>query len=210
MNKFHYSLLLVPPLFFYFLFHTLVLCFKQQLQGNVGFPPCPTVFFFLKLCNWFAGNFLFSFRPEITDDLGSSKRSLSVSWSDDFKGGKAVRLTGIFDKLNYKVRKAFSVEHVKCSFSTAHCSLKAEGAHIGNMHFLIQSIGRNVPVMLPDKSGDPSENRNSPVALQEQKEIFLLPTVRVSNLLQSEIHVLLTETGNNRKHSGLMFFCNVV
>lgn len=46
MNKFHYSLLLVPPLFFYFLFHTLVLCFKQQLQGNVGFPPCPTVFFF--------------------------------------------------------------------------------------------------------------------------------------------------------------------
>uniref|UniRef100_F6I7D8 Vacuolar protein sorting-associated protein 13 VPS13 adaptor binding domain-containing protein n=1 Tax=Vitis vinifera TaxID=29760 RepID=F6I7D8_VITVI len=140
------------------------------------------------------GNFLFSFRPEITDDLGSSKRSLSVSWSDDFKGGKAVRLTGIFDKLNYKVRKAFSVEHVKCSFSTAHCSLKAEGAHIGNMHFLIQSIGRNVPVMLPDKSGDPSENRNSPVALQEQKEIFLLPTVRVSNLLQSEIHVLLTET----------------
>lgn len=133
-----------------------------------------------------------------------------MSWSDDFKGGKAVRLTGIFDKLNYKVRKAFSVEHVKCSFSTAHCSLKAEGAHIGNMHFLIQSIGRNVPVMLPDKSGDPSENRNSPVALQEQKEIFLLPTVRVSNLLQSEIHVLLTETGNNRKHSGLIFFCNVV
>ncbi|RVX23531.1 hypothetical protein CK203_000233 [Vitis vinifera] len=132
------------------------------------------------------GNFLFSFRPEITDDLGSSKRSLSVSWSDDFKGGKAVRLTGIFDKLNYKVWKAFSVEHVKCSFSTAHCSLKAEGAHIGNMHFLIQSIGRNVPVMLPDKSGDPSENRNSPVALQEQKEIFLLPTC---NDFTHNIHV---------------------
>ncbi|RVW57280.1 hypothetical protein CK203_111285 [Vitis vinifera] len=63
-------------------------------------------------------------------------------------------------------------EVLRDHFHTAHCSLKAEGAHIGNMHFLIQSIGRNVPVMLPDKSGDPSENRNSPVALQEQKEIF--------------------------------------
>ena len=133
-----------------------------------------------------------------------------MSWSDDFKGGKAVRLSGIFDKLSYKVRKAFSSEFVKCSFSTTHCSLEAEGEHIGNIHFLIQSTGRDVPVMLPDKSGDASENRDSPVALQEQKEIFLLPTVRVSNLLQSEIHVLLTETGNNRKCSALISFCNVV
>lgn len=160
--------------------------------------------------NCFAGNFLFSFRPDITVDMGSSERSVSVSWSDDFKGGKAVRLTGIFDKLSYKVRKAFSVEYVKCSFSTAHCSLKAEGEHIGNIHFLIQIIGRDVPVMLPEKSGDASESKDSPVALQEQKEIFLLPTVRVSNLLQSEIHVFLSETGNNRKLSDLISFCNVV
>lgn len=128
-----------------------------------------------------------------------------MSWSDDFVGGKAVRLTGIFDKLSYKVRKAFSVEHVKCSFSTAHCAIKVEDEHIGNMHFLIQSIGRNVPVMLPDKSVDASENRNSPVALQEQREIFLLPTIRVSNLLQSEIHVFLSETGNNKNCLGQKF-----
>ncbi|XP_020537290.1 uncharacterized protein LOC105639629 isoform X2 [Jatropha curcas] len=140
------------------------------------------------------GNFLFSFRPEISDDLSNSKRALSVEWSDELKGGKAVCLSGIFDKLSYKVRRALSAESIKCSFSTAYCTLRSEDASINNLHFLIQSIRRDVPMIHPDKSSDSSEGINSAVALQEQKEIFLLPTVRVSNLLHSEIHVLLTET----------------
>ncbi|XP_048232851.1 uncharacterized protein LOC8260571 isoform X2 [Ricinus communis] len=140
------------------------------------------------------GNFLFSFRPEIADGLISSKSALSVEWSDELKGGKAVCLSGIFDRLGYKVRRALSVETTKCSFSTAHCTLGSEDSHVTNLHFLIQSIGKDVPIIHPDKSGDVSKSRNSPIALQEQKEIFLLPTVRVSNLLHSEIHVLLSET----------------
>lgn len=116
-----------------------------------------------------------------------------VEWSDKLKGGKAVRLAGLLEKLSYRVRKAFSVESVKCSFSTARCSVKSEDALATDMHFLIQSIGREVPVIQPDKFGVAIDNKT--VALQEQKEIFLLPTVRVSNLLQSEIYVLLTETG---------------
>lgn len=140
------------------------------------------------------GNFLFSFRPEMTDGLRNFKKSISVQWSDDLKGGKAVRLSGLFDKLSYKVRKAVSVASLKCSFSTALCSLKSEDGLVSNMYFLLQSITKDVPVIQPDKSGDVHNYRNSPVALHEQKEIFLLPTVRVSNLLQSEIHVLLTET----------------
>ncbi|CAK7339468.1 unnamed protein product [Dovyalis caffra] len=139
------------------------------------------------------GNFLFSFRPEMTDDLINSKSPLSAEWSDELKGGKAVHLSGVFDKLSYKVRKALSVESIKCSFSTACCTLKSGDAHTGNLHFLIQSIGRDVPIIQPDKSSGSSENISSTVALREQKEIFLLPTVRVSNLLHSEIHVLLTE-----------------
>ncbi|XP_057976276.1 uncharacterized protein LOC131163647 isoform X2 [Malania oleifera] len=140
------------------------------------------------------GNFVFSFRPYIAEVFINSEESNSVEWSDDLKGGKAVSLSGIFDKLSYKVRKAFSVGSVKCCFSTAHCSLKFEKAHVADVHFLIQSIGREVPVMQPGKFGDLPESRNSPIALQEQREIFLLPTVRVSNFLQSEIHVLLNET----------------
>ncbi|XP_058010533.1 uncharacterized protein LOC110658088 isoform X2 [Hevea brasiliensis] len=139
------------------------------------------------------GNFLFSFRPEIVDGLLNSKRALSVEWSDELKGGKAVCLSGIFDRLGYEVRRALSIESAKCSFSTAHCSVRSEDARVTNLHFLIQSVGRDVPIIHPDKSSDDSES-SSAVALQEQKEIFLLPTVRVSNLLHSEIHVLLTET----------------
>ncbi|KAJ8764509.1 hypothetical protein K2173_006249 [Erythroxylum novogranatense] len=140
------------------------------------------------------GNFLMSFRPEIGDGPVSSGNQFSVEWSDELEGGKAVRLSGIFDKLGYQVRRALSVESVKCSFSTACCSIKSEDAPATNLHFLIQSIGRNVPVLEPANSQNGSEIRNSAVILQEQKEIFLLPTVRVSNLLHMEIHLSLTET----------------
>lgn len=153
---------------------------------------CVCVSFYLFI---FAGNFLFSFRPQITDDLINSKSSLSAEWSDELEGGKAFRLSGIFEKLGYKVRKALSVESIKCSFSTACCTLKSGDAHTTVLHFLIQSIRRDVPIVQPGKSSDGSGNINSAVTLQEQKEIFLLPTVKVSNLLHSEIHVLLTEKG---------------
>lgn len=119
----------------------------------------------------------------------------TVEWSDELKGGKPVSLSGIFDKLSYRVRKAFSVESEKSSLSTAHCALKSEGGHISEIHFLIQSIRKDVPVMHLDNFGYASANKNLPVALQEQKEIFLLPTIKVFNLLYTEIHVNLTDGG---------------
>ncbi|XP_058069198.1 uncharacterized protein LOC131218589 isoform X3 [Magnolia sinica] len=140
------------------------------------------------------GNFLLSFRPEITECFEKYEKPVSVDWSEDLKGAKAVRLSGIFDKLNYRFKKAFGVESVKSSFSSVHCSLSVEGLSVSNIHFLIQTITRDVPVTPPRNFGDTSGTQISPVALQEQKEIFLFPTVQVSNLLHSEIHVLLTES----------------
>ncbi|GJS27969.1 T-complex protein 1 subunit beta [Tanacetum coccineum] len=84
---------------------------------------------------------------------------LKVGWSDELKGGKAARLSGLFNKIKWEVN---------------------------DMHFLIHSIRRDVPIFQ-------SERRGSSVALLEQKEIYILPTVQISNLLQSEIHVLLTD-----------------
>ncbi|GMH25239.1 hypothetical protein Nepgr_027082 [Nepenthes gracilis] len=137
------------------------------------------------------GNFLFSFRPDIKERMNNSQKSYSVEWSENRKGGKAIRLSGIIDKLTYRVRNAFSAESWKYSFSTACCSVRSGDAHVANVHFLVQSIGRDVPVMKPD---DDSESQNSFISMQEQKELFLLPTLRVSNLLQSDVHVLLSET----------------
>lgn len=156
--------------------------------------------------DWYvAGNFLFSLRPEFSDGSINSKNSLSVEWSDDFEGGKAVRLSGFLDQLSYRVRKALFVGSMKCSFSTACCILKSNGAHVSSMHFLIQRIGRDVPVIQPDKSRDHLKNSDSPVALQEQKEIFLLPTIKVSNLLYSKIHVLLSERGKTKNFMGWQY-----
>ncbi|PNY03612.1 hypothetical protein L195_g000019 [Trifolium pratense] len=140
------------------------------------------------------GNFLFAFRPNMTEEFGNYETSLSLEWSDYIKGGKAVRLSGIFEKLNYRVRKALFVKSVKCSFSTVHCKLKSEGLCVADMHFLIQTIARDVPVAQPEKYATLLKNESSKVSLLEQKEIYLLPTVRMTNLLHSDIDVLLSET----------------
>ncbi|CAI9110059.1 OLC1v1010021C1 [Oldenlandia corymbosa var. corymbosa] len=139
------------------------------------------------------GNFLFSFRPTIADNLLHVNAS-SVEWSDELKGGKPVPLSGIFEKLSYQVRAALAVESVKNSFSTAHCSVRLEGGRIGDIYFLIQSIGKDVPVIKPDNMGYVSADKNPPIALQEQKEIFLCPTVHVTNSLEMDIHVNLTDS----------------
>lgn len=140
------------------------------------------------------GNFLLSFRPEVTDVL-TNFESPSACWSDDLRGGKPVRLSGIFDKLTYQVRKAFSFQSMKYSLSTAHCAIKSEDGRVADIHFLIESIGKDVPIIYPDNFGYARVDKSSPVALQEQKEIFLLPTVRFSNFLDLEIHVKLNDTG---------------
>ncbi|KAE9614347.1 putative vacuolar protein sorting-associated protein [Lupinus albus] len=139
------------------------------------------------------GNFLFSFRPRMAEEMINSESSLSVEWSERIKGGKAVRLSGLFDKLNFRVRKALFVQSVKSSFTTAHCALMSGRVCVANMHFLIQTIARDIPVATPNKSAT-ELNENSPVSLLEQKEIYLLPTVRMTNLLHTEIDVLLRET----------------
>lgn len=131
----------------------------------------------------------------LTDESKNFKNSRLVEWSDDFKGEKAVRLSGIFDKFSYKVRKALRVGLEKYSFSTASCKLLVDDGREYYMHFLIQCIRKDVHTMLPDESGHRFDNSHSSDVLHVQKQIFLLPTVRVCNSLYSDIHVLLSETG---------------
>ncbi|XP_024975003.1 uncharacterized protein LOC112513098 isoform X9 [Cynara cardunculus var. scolymus] len=139
------------------------------------------------------GNFIFSFRPKISDDSRNFKNLASMGWSDELKGGKAARLSGLFDKISYHVRNAFPVESAKSSFSTARTSSKSKEGEVDDLHFLIQSTRRDVPILQPDGSEHAIEGRASTVALLEQNEIYILPTVQISNLVQSEIHVLLTD-----------------
>ncbi|KAJ0726865.1 putative vacuolar protein sorting-associated protein [Helianthus annuus] len=124
------------------------------------------------------GDIIFSFRPKISDD--------SMGWSDELKGGKAAHLSGLFDKISYHVRKAFPVESEKSSFSTARTLLKSKEGEIDDLHFLIHSTKKDVPILQ-------SEQRASTISLLEQKEIHILPTVQISNLLESEIQVVLSD-----------------
>ncbi|KAL4568657.1 hypothetical protein LXL04_024272 [Taraxacum kok-saghyz] len=137
------------------------------------------------------GNFIVSFRPNLSDNSYSPnlKNITSMEWSDELKGGKAARLSGLFDKISYHVSKAFPLESSKSSFTTATtCSKSETGEIVDELHFLIQSTKRDVPILQPDGS-----KASSTAALIQQKEIYILPTVQMSNLLQSEIHVVLTD-----------------
>lgn len=87
---------------------------------------------------------------------------------------------------------------MKYSLSTAHCDISSGDERVAKIHFLIESIGKDVPIIYPDNFGYARVDKSSPVALQEQKEIFLLPTVRFSNFLDMEIHVKLNDTGNRK------------
>ncbi|XP_010515400.1 PREDICTED: uncharacterized protein LOC104791262 [Camelina sativa] len=140
------------------------------------------------------GNFSLSFRPESLETLFEGEKSLASEWSEELEGGKAVRLTGIFDKLSYGVKRALSIESVKVSLTTTYCSVTSKSQCVGKVHFLIHCIRREVPIIRPDASSDVLEKQKTCIALREQKEIFLLPTVQVSNFLSSEAAIFLTET----------------
>ncbi|KAH7673564.1 Vacuolar protein sorting-associated protein 13 [Dioscorea alata] len=139
------------------------------------------------------GNFLLSIRPDATEYLKEDMTSVSTSWSEELTGEKSVRVSGILDKLNYKLRKTFGIEATKSFFSIVSCPINVEGQHVSNVHFLIETLRREVPVIQPENSVNKSETMVSPVALQVQKEIFIYPTIQVYNFLQSDIQVLMTE-----------------
>ncbi|XP_020592122.1 uncharacterized protein LOC110032732 isoform X2 [Phalaenopsis equestris] len=139
------------------------------------------------------GNFLLSLRPQITDCTENSEENISLLWSEEIRGGRALRISGIFDKLNYRFRKALGARSSKSFFSTLSCPITMEDRHISDLHFLIRTIGRDVPLMQPQNLGDQNQARSSPAAMHVQNEIFIYPTVQVYNFLQSEISVLLSD-----------------
>uniref|UniRef100_K3Z322 Vacuolar protein sorting-associated protein 13 VPS13 adaptor binding domain-containing protein n=1 Tax=Setaria italica TaxID=4555 RepID=K3Z322_SETIT len=137
------------------------------------------------------GKFMLSIRPEISEYSENISQPASVNWSEDITGEKAIRISGVIEKLNYNLRKAFNVDSMKSSFSTLSCPLFANGHHVTDLHFLIHTLGRDVPVQ--PTNGTRLSERSAPVTLQVQREIFIYPTVQVHNFLQTDIQVVLTD-----------------
>jgi len=134
---------------------------------------------------------MLSIRPDISEHSENIGQLASVKWSEDIIGEKTIRISGVIEKLNYNLRKAFNVDSMKSSFSSLSCPVLSNGHHVTDLHFLIHILVRDVPV-LPTNGTRVSE-RSAPVALQFQREIFIYPTVQVYNFLQTDIHVVLTD-----------------
>ncbi|KAF8733332.1 hypothetical protein HU200_014936 [Digitaria exilis] len=137
------------------------------------------------------GSFVLSIRPVISEHSESIRQPASVNWSEDITGEKAIRISGVIEKLNYNLRKAFNVDSMKSSFSSLSCPVFVDGHHVTDIHFLIHTLGRDVP--LQPTNGTRLSERSAPVTLQVQREIFIYPTVQVHNFLHTDIHVVLTD-----------------
>jgi hypothetical protein len=137
------------------------------------------------------GKFMLSIRPEISEHSGNFGPTTLVKWSEDITGEKAVRISGVMEKLNYNIRRAFSIDSMKSSFSSLSCDVSIDGQHVTALHFLVHTLSREVP--LHPTNGSPVFDRNATVAFQLQREIFIYPTVQVYNFLQTDIHVILTD-----------------
>lgn len=134
---------------------------------------------------------MLSVRPYISEHTENISQSALVKWSEDITGEKAIRISGIIEKLNYNLRKAFNVDTMKSSFSSLSCPIFVNDRHVTDLHFLIHTLGRDMPVH--PTNGTRLSDRSAPVALQLQREIFIYPTVQVYNFLQTDIHVVLTD-----------------
>jgi hypothetical protein len=152
------------------------------------------------LTSFNVGNFLLSIRPaSVSSSTGNAVEedtrtdaALYYEWSDDVKGAKAVRVSGLFENLHYNFRK-LSGRQMEFSFATVFCPLQNKekktnesGGKVGS-YFLIRSTRRQVPVFKPTSNKDRNQGRQSVTAWQEQQEVVLLPTIRFLNLLTCDI-----------------------
>ncbi|KAL5225980.1 hypothetical protein ABZP36_012619 [Zizania latifolia] len=137
------------------------------------------------------GKFMLSIRPEISEHPENFGQTTLVKWSEDVTGEKAVHMSGVMEKLNYNIRRVFSVDSMKSSFSSLSCPVSVDGQYVTDLHFLVHTLGRDVP--LHPTNDTRVFERNAAVALQLQREIFIYPTVQVYNFLQTDINVVLTD-----------------
>ncbi|KAH9301470.1 hypothetical protein KI387_013053, partial [Taxus chinensis] len=145
------------------------------------------------LLSFSLGNYVLCVRPATADkSVVETETPPSFEWSEDLKGVKAVRVSGLFEKLTYHIKKKFSSHTTQSSFSIIHCNLKTHGTKFKDLCFLVRTTRRKLPVMRPHTS-DHRDSESSIAAWHEQQDILILPTIQVSNLLEVEIAVSLSD-----------------
>jgi len=135
------------------------------------------------------GNYLFCVRP-VNDEtpVAEGERPSSFEWSDDVKGVKAVHISGLFDKLSHHIKKTFYGQTAECYFSMIHCGLNTPGTKIKDLYFLVRTTKRKLYVGTPHTS-EQRKPQSRRVVWQEQQDIWIMPTIQVSNLLDLKIAV---------------------
>nr|PNR49566.1 hypothetical protein PHYPA_011462 [Physcomitrium patens] len=145
------------------------------------------------LTSFNVGNFLLSIRPASgsapAEDEKEEESPSAYEWSDDVKGAKAVRVSNLFEKFQYNFKKKFGDRNSDVAFGTVFCPAVRPEKDGQGLYFLIRTSRRQVPVKRLDK--DLVDGKPPIIALQEQQELLLLPTIRIFNLFTSNVSAKL-------------------
>jgi hypothetical protein len=123
------------------------------------------------------GNYLLCVRP-VHDEtsFADGERPPSFEWSDDLKGVKAVRISGLFDELSHHIKKTFYGQTAESCFSMIHCGLNIMGTKIKDLYFLVRTTKRKLSVV-KTRNPEPQRPQSQIVAWKEQHDILILPTI---------------------------------
>ena len=164
-------------------------------------------------CSWVllpAGNYLLSIRPASSCVPGFCHTSADedikqamFEWSEDIKGLKPFRISGFLEKLKYGLTKTIKGRTSRHSFGTVLCSTRTDESLDGNakssrgVHLFVQITRRLIP-LTSMQDNEKYQAAGSGATLQEQLELVILPTIRVYNLLKSNITVTLSAASEGK------------
>ena len=161
-------------------------------------------------CSWVllaAGNYLLSIRPASSCVPGFSHTSADedikqtmFEWSEDIKGMKPFRISGFLEKLKYGLTKTIKGRTSRHAFGTVLCTTRIDESHaksLRGVHLFVQITRRLIP-LTSMKDNDKYQAAGSGATLQEQLELVILPTIRVYNLLESNITVNLSAASEGK------------
>ena len=103
------------------------------------------------------GNYLLCVRP-VHDEtsFADGERPPSFEWSDDLKGVKAIRISGLFDELSHHIKKTFYGQTTESYFSMIHCDLNIMGTKIKVLYPIVRTTKGKLSVV---KNSDPEPQR---------------------------------------------------
>lgn len=169
----------------------------ESFQDSLSVPPhhfTPALQRLTPPLSCLPGHYLLSLRPASPASPASPATDPSLEWSLDVSEGAAVKVAGWMEGIQHNFKRSMGEVFGRAfhsSFSSLVCNPVGGGSQPPR-HFLLCSTVREVAIGGMERVGNAQR-----VVVQQgagwmtQRELVFLPTLRIRNLLASDIYVAL-------------------